>query len=473
MSERKEIIVTEEDIKKQKDIINQMAILNKDRYLKFHIETYGCQMNVHDSEKLAGMLTEMGYQHTDNLEDADVILFNTCCVRQHAEIRIFGRVSQLKELKQRKPNIILGICGCMMQEKEVVAAIRKDYPYIDMVFGTHNLFKFPEILQEALNSDTTVIDVWDDNSNIVEDIPIRRAEGLKAWVNIIYGCNNFCTYCIVPYVRGRERSREPKNIIDEIKSLADEGFKEITLLGQNVNSYGNDLSQKVDFADLLYMINNINGIERIRFMTSHPKDISDKLIFAMRDLDKVCEHLHLPVQSGSNRILEKMNRKYTRERYLEIIEKLRDNIPDIAITTDIIVGFPGETDEDFQDTLDLVKKVKYDSAYTFIYSKRKGTVAEKMPDQVDEDIKHKRLEELIKLQNSISIEKNNEMNGKIVEVLVEGTSKRDSDKLTGRTRTNKIVHFKGESNLIGKFVDVKIIETKAWTMQGELISEQI
>lgn len=473
MSERKEIIVTEEDIKKQKDIINQMAILNKDKYLKFHIETYGCQMNVHDSEKLAGMLTEMGYQHTDNLEDADVILFNTCCVRQHAEIRIFGRVSQLKELKQRKPNIILGICGCMMQEKEVVEAIRKDYPYIDMVFGTHNLFKFPELLQEALNSDTTVIDIWDDNSNIVEDIPIRRAEGLKAWVNIIYGCNNFCTYCIVPYVRGRERSREPKDIIDEIKSLADEGFKEITLLGQNVNSYGNDLSQKVDFADLLYMINNINGIERIRFMTSHPKDISDKLIFAIRDLDKVCEHLHLPVQSGSNRILEKMNRKYTRERYLEIIEKLRNNIPDIAITTDIIVGFPGETDEDFQDTLDLVKKVKYDSAYTFIYSKRKGTVAEKMPDQVDEDIKHKRLEELIKLQNSISIEKNNEMNGKIVEVLVEGTSKRDSDKLTGRTRTNKIVHFKGEPNLIGKFVDVKIIETKAWTMQGELISEQI
>ncbi|MEG6565896.1 tRNA (N6-isopentenyl adenosine(37)-C2)-methylthiotransferase MiaB [Thermoanaerobacterium saccharolyticum] len=471
MSERKEIIVTEENIKKQKDIINQMAILNKDRYLKFHIETYGCQMNVHDSEKLAGMLTEMGYQNTDNLEDADVILFNTCCVRQHAEIRIFGRVSQLKELKQRKPNIILGICGCMMQEKEVVEAIRKDYPYIDMVFGTHNLFKFPELLQEALNSDTTIIDVWDDNSNIVEDIPIRRAEGLKAWVNIIYGCNNFCTYCIVPYVRGREKSREPNDILDEIKSLADEGFKEITLLGQNVNSYGNDLSQKVDFADLLYMINDINGIERIRFMTSHPKDISDKLIFAIRDLNKVCEHLHLPVQSGSNRILEKMNRKYTRERYLEIIEKLRDNIPDIAITTDIIVGFPGETDEDFQDTLDLVKKVKYDSAYTFIYSKRKGTVAEKMPDQVNENIKHKRLEELIELQNSISIEKNNEMNGKIVEVLIEGISKRDSDKLTGRTRTNKIVHFKGESNLIGKFADVKIIETKAWTMQGELISE--
>ncbi|MDI3310547.1 MAG: tRNA (N6-isopentenyl adenosine(37)-C2)-methylthiotransferase MiaB [Thermoanaerobacterium sp.] len=471
MSERKEIIVTEEDIKKQKDIINQMAILNKDRYLKFHIETYGCQMNVHDSEKLAGVLTEMGYQHTDNLENADVILFNTCCVRQHAEIRIFGRVSQLKELKQRKPNIILGICGCMMQEKEVVEAIRKDYPYIDMVFGTHNLFKFPELLQEALNSDTTIIDVWDDNSNIVEDIPIRRAEGLKAWVNIIYGCNNFCTYCIVPYVRGREKSREPKDIIDEIKSLADEGFKEITLLGQNVNSYGNDLSQKVDFADLLYMINDINGIERIRFMTSHPKDISDKLIFAMRDLDKVCEHLHLPVQSGSNRILEKMNRKYTREKYLEIIDKLRDNVPDIAITTDIIVGFPGETDEDFQDTLDLVRKVKYDSAYTFIYSKRKGTVAEKMPDQVDEDIKHKRLEELIKLQNGISIEKNNEMNGKIVEVLVEGISKRDNDKLTGRTRTNKIVHFKADPDLIGKFANVKIIETKAWTMQGELISE--
>ncbi|MGF7397139.1 tRNA-2-methylthio-N6-dimethylallyladenosine synthase [Thermohydrogenium kirishiense] len=471
MSERKEILVSDDDIKKQKEIINQMAVLNKDRYPKFHIETYGCQMNVHDSEKLAGMLTEMGYTHTDNLEDADVILFNTCCVREHAEIRIFGRVSQLKELKQRKPNIILGICGCMMQEKEVVEAIKNDYPYIDIVFGTHNLFKFPELLQESLNSDTTIIDIWDDNKSIVEDIPIRRAEGLKAWVNIIYGCNNFCTYCIVPYVRGREKSREPHDILNEIKSLANEGFKEITLLGQNVNSYGNDLPIKIDFADLLYMINDIDGIERIRFMTSHPKDISDKLIFAMRDLDKLCEHLHLPVQSGSNKILERMNRKYSRERYLEIINKLRDNIPGIAITTDIIVGFPGETDKDFQDTLDLVKEVRYDSAYTFIYSKRKGTPAEKMSNQVDEDIKHKRLEELINLQNIISIEKNNEMKGKVVEVLVEGTSKRDSEKLTGRTRTNKIVHFKAKPELIGKFVNVKIIDTKAWTMQGELISE--
>lgn len=469
MGTRKEVLVSKEDIKKQKEIICRIADLNKDRYPKFHIETYGCQMNVHDSEKLAGMLSDMGYINTDNIEDADVILFNTCCVREHAEIRVFGRVSQLKELKLRRPNITLGICGCMMQEEEIVEKIKKNYPYVDIVFGTHNLFKFPELLLESLNSDTTIIDIWDDNKNIVEDIPIQRAEGLKAWVNIIYGCNNFCTYCIVPYVRGREKSRKPEDILDEVKSLAKEGFKEITLLGQNVNSYGNDLSEKVDFADLLYMLNDVNGIKRIRFMTSHPKDISDKLIYAMKDLDKVCEHLHLPVQSGSNRILKKMNRKYTKERYLEIVDKLRENVPECAITTDIIVGFPGETEEDFEETLDLVRRVRYDAAYTFIYSKRTGTPAAKMENQVEENVKHERLERLINLQNSISLERNSEMNGKIVEVLVEGKSKRDSDKLTGRTRTNKIVHFKAKPELIGKFADVKITDTKAWTMQGELL----
>ncbi|SNX55431.1 tRNA (N6-isopentenyl adenosine(37)-C2)-methylthiotransferase MiaB [Thermoanaerobacterium sp. RBIITD] len=469
MGTRKEVLVSKEDIKKQKEIICRIADLNKDRCPKFYIETYGCQMNVHDSEKLAGMLSDMGYINTDNIEDADVILFNTCCVREHAEIRVFGRVSQLKELKLRRPNITLGICGCMMQEKEIVEKIKKNYPYVDIVFGTHNLFKFPELLLESLNSDTTIIDIWDDNKNIVEDIPIQRAEGLKAWVNIIYGCNNFCTYCIVPYVRGREKSRKPEDILDEVKSLAKEGFKEITLLGQNVNSYGNDLSEKVDFADLLYMLNDVDGIKRIRFMTSHPKDISDKLIYAMKDLDKVCEHLHLPVQSGSNRILKKMNRKYTKERYLEIVDKLRENVPECAITTDIIVGFPGETEEDFEETLDLVKRVRYDAAYTFIYSKRTGTPAAKMENQVEENVKHERLERLINLQNSISLERNSEMNGKIVEVLVEGKSKRDSDKLTGRTRTNKIVHFKAKPELIGKFADVKITDTKAWTMQGELL----
>ncbi|QSZ26411.1 tRNA (N6-isopentenyl adenosine(37)-C2)-methylthiotransferase MiaB [Aceticella autotrophica] len=469
MNEKKSIIITDEAIKAQRNIINKIANLNKNKCLKFHIKTYGCQMNVHDSEKLSGMLKEMGYINTKNIEEADIILFNTCCVREHVEIKILSRVSQIKELKTRKPDVIIGICGCMMQEKEIVDKIKNYYPYVDLVFGTHNLFKFPEILLKAIFSDSTVIDIWDDNPNIIENIPIKRADAIKAWIDINYGCNNFCTYCIVPYVRGREKSRRPENILNEIKSLANKGYKEITLLGQNVNSYGNDLHEGITFAKLLYMVNEINGIERIRFMTSHPKDLSDELIFAMRDLGKVCEHLHLPIQSGSNRILKKMNRKYTKESYLEIIDKLRVNIPDIAITTDIIVGFPGETEEDFKETLDLVKKVRYDAAYTFIYSKRSGTPAANMEEQVDKNIKHERLEKLIELQNKISIEKNAELNGKILEVLVEGISKRDKEKLTGRTRTNKIVHFLGKPDLIGNFVNLKIKETKAWTMQGELI----
>lgn len=470
MVNRENIYITPNDIKKQREIACHIKDLNANKYLKFHIETYGCQMNVHDSEKLAGMLIDMGYFPTENIGEANIILFNTCCVREHAEIRVFGRVSQLKELKIRKPNIIIGICGCMMQEKDVVEKIREDYPYIDIVFGTHNLFKLPQLLTEAMNSNTTVIDIWNDNQNIIEDIPMQRADGVKAWVNIIYGCNNFCTYCIVPYVRGREKSRKPEDIINEIKSLAENGFKEVTLLGQNVNSYGNDLDINVNFAKLLSMVNDVDGIERIRFMTSHPKDLSDELIYAMRDLDKVCEHLHLPVQSGSNNILKRMNRNYTRENYLEIIDKVKENIPGIAITTDIIVGFPGETDKDFEETLDLVKKVKYDAAYTFIYSKRSGTLASKMNDQVDDTVKHNRLNKLIEIQNEISIEKNALMNGKVVEVLVEGISKRDKEKLTGRTRTNKIVHFKAKPELIGKFAKVKITDTKAWTMQGELIN---
>ncbi|MDI6605152.1 MAG: tRNA (N6-isopentenyl adenosine(37)-C2)-methylthiotransferase MiaB [Thermoanaerobacteraceae bacterium] len=469
MNEKKSIIISDEAIKVQRNIINKIADLNKNKCLKFHIQTYGCQMNVHDSEKLSGMLKEMGYINTKNIEEADIILFNTCCVREHVEIKILSRVSQIKELKSRKPDVIIGICGCMMQEKEIVDKIKNHYPYVDLVFGTHNLFKFPEILLKAIFSDSTVIDIWDDNPNIIENIPIKRADSIKAWIDINYGCNNFCTYCIVPYVRGREKSRRPENILNEIKSLANKGYKEITLLGQNVNSYGNDLHEGITFAKLLYMVNGINGIERIRFMTSHPKDLSDELIFAMRDLGKVCEHLHLPIQSGSNRILKKMNRKYTKESYLEIIDKLRVNIPDIAITTDIIVGFPGETEEDFKETLDLVKKVRYDAAYTFIYSKRSGTPAADMEEQVDKNIKHERLEKLIELQNKISIEKNAELNGKILEVLVEGISKRDKEKLTGRTRTNKIVHFLGKPDLIGNFVNLKIKKTKAWTMQGELI----
>jgi len=468
--EKNIVSISEQDLLKQSKIMNEIADLNKNKLPKYHIETYGCQMNVHDSEKLAGMLEKMGYTFTDNIADANIILFNTCAVREHAEIRVLGRVSQLKELKKQKPDTIIGISGCMMQQKEIVQKIKNKYPYVDIVFGTHNIYKLPELIYMSLKSKSTVFDIVDDTNNVVENLPVKRSDKLKAWVNIIYGCNNFCTYCIVPYVRGREKSRRPEDIITEIEKLADEGTKEITLLGQNVNSYGNDLKQDINFAKLLHMVNDINGIERIRFMTSNPKDISDELIYAMRDLDKVCEHLHLPIQSGSNKILDKMNRKYTKEKYLEIIEKLRRNIPDITITTDIIVGFPGETDIDFNETIDIVKKVRFDAAYTFIYSKRSGTIASKLPEQIDEETKHKRLEELIELQNKISIEENEKLKGKILEVLVEGISKRDKNKLTGRTRTNKIVHFDGSPDLIGSLLNVKIKQTKAWTMQGEIIN---
>jgi tRNA-2-methylthio-N6-dimethylallyladenosine synthase len=466
---RNSYYVSEEELKKQREIMEEIAWENRGKEVYYHIETYGCQMNVHDSEKLAGMLEEMGYKYTEDLEKADVLLFNTCAVREHAEVRVLGRVSQIKELKNRNPNLIIGISGCMMQEKHIVEAIREKYPHVDIVFGTHNIYKFPELLWQALNSRVQVIDVIENTQNVIEGLPIRRDSNLKAWVNIIYGCNNFCTYCIVPYTRGREKSRRPEDIIAEVKELAEKGYKEITLLGQNVNSYGKDLGGDINFAKLLYMLNDIKGIERIRFMTSHPKDISDELIYAMRDLDKVCEHLHLPVQAGSNKILKRMNRRYTREHYLEIIDKVRANIPDIAITTDIIVGFPGETEEDFLQTLDLVERVRFDGAYTFMYSKRAGTPAASMPDQVDDEVKKDRLIRLIELQNKISLEKSAELKGKVVEVLIEGVSKRDPNKLTSRTRTNKVVHFIGDESLIGKLANVKITETKAWTMQGELV----
>jgi tRNA-2-methylthio-N6-dimethylallyladenosine synthase len=466
---RNALYVSEEDLRRQREIMEEIARENRGKELYYHIETYGCQMNVHDSEKVAGMLEEMGYKYTEDLEKADILLFNTCAVREHAEIRVLGRVSQIKELKNKNPNLIIGISGCMMQEKHVVEAIKEKYPHVDIVFGTHNIYKFPELLWQALNSRVQVIDVIEDTQNVIEGLPVKRDSNLKAWVDIIYGCNNFCTYCIVPYTRGREKSRKPEDIIAEVKELAEKGYKEITLLGQNVNSYGKDLGGNITFAKLLYMLNEIKGIERIRFMTSHPKDISDELIYAMRDLDKVCEHLHLPVQAGSNKILKKMNRQYTREHYLEIIDKVRSNIPDIAITTDIIVGFPGETEEDFLETLDLVERVRFDGAYTFMYSKRSGTPAARMPDQVEDEVKKERLIRLIELQNRISLEKSAELKDKVVEVLVEGISKRDPNKLTSRTRTNKVVHFVGDESLIGKLVNVKITETKAWTMQGELV----
>ncbi len=465
-----------------KNILEAMKYIRRQNELYYNrtgrkklamITTYGCQMNVHDSEKLRGMLNYMGYADTENKENADLIIYNTCCVREHAEERVYGNVGALYSLKQERPDLIIGICGCMMQQEGMAENVARRFPFVDIIFGTHNLHSFPELLLKALQSNNTVVEILNDDRNIVEGVPINRAKGVSAWVTIMYGCNNFCSYCIVPHVRGREKSRSREDILSEIRDIARNGYKEITLLGQNVNSYGKDLHGNYLFSDLLVDIDKIEGIDRVRFMTSHPKDLSDELIKAMASCKKVCEHLHLPVQSGSNNILSKMNRKYTREQYLDLIARVRKSVPDIAITTDIIVGFPGETEQDFQDTLDLVRTVKFDSAFTFMYSPRQGTRAAKMKDQIDKDVKKQRLNELLEVQNFITGQKNSVFKNRIVEVLVEGTSKNDPNCLSGRTRTNKLVNFKGSPELIGKLAHVKVTNPKCWTLEGEAISEEV
>lgn len=439
--------------------------------MKYKVITWGCQMNVHDSEVVSGVLEKMGYTPSEDIKDADILVLNTCSVRETAEQKVYGRLGQLKPLKQNKPNMIIAITGCMVQQPHVVEYIKEKYPFVDIIFGIHNVHKLPQLIENVIYSDYTIVETVEDETWVEEGLPYVREDKVKAWVTITYGCNNFCTYCIVPYVRGRERSRKPEDIINEVKSLAEEGIKEINLLGQNVNSYGRDLKdENINFAGLLKELNKINGIERIRFTTSHPKDLSDELIFAIRDLEKVCEHIHLPIQAGSNKILKLMNRNYTREHYLGLIEKLRKEIPDIAISTDIIVGFPGENEEDFLDTLDIVERVQYDQAFMFMYSKRKGTPAAEMENQVDEEVKKERLNRLMKLQDTISAKKNEQMKDKVVEVLVEGFSKKDKEKLTGRTRTNKVVNFKGPKDIIGKLVKVKIIEPHTFSLIGELLT---
>ncbi|TYP48683.1 tRNA (N6-isopentenyl adenosine(37)-C2)-methylthiotransferase MiaB [Thermosediminibacter litoriperuensis] len=437
--------------------------------LKYHILTWGCQMNLNDTEVISGVLLKMGYCPADNLKEADLIILNTCCVRENAERKVYGRIGQLKQFKQRNPNLVLGICGCMIQQPHVVEYITEHFPYVDLIFGIHNVHKLPQLIENARLANMTIIETGGDSTQIEENLPVEREDRIKAWVTITYGCNNFCTYCIVPYVRGREKSRNPEDIVREVEELAKQGFKEINLLGQNVNSYGKDLGGTVTFPELLRRLNDIDGIERIRFTTSHPKDLSDELIYAMRDCKKVCEHIHLPVQAGSNRILAAMNRRYTREHYMKLVEKLRNAIPDIAISTDIIVGFPGETEEDFQDTLDLVRRVEFDQAFMFVYSKRKGTPAAEMENQVDEDVKKERLDRLMRLQDSISAKKNKPLKGQVVEVLVEGPSRNNPEKLTGRTRTNKVVNFEGPADLIGKLVEVRITEPHTWSLIGEVL----
>ncbi|AOY77173.1 tRNA (N6-isopentenyl adenosine(37)-C2)-methylthiotransferase MiaB [Clostridium formicaceticum] len=476
MSKREEVKVSQEELNRQREIINKLRKINDAEYertgkRKKHLTvTYGCQMNEHDSEKLLGMLKDMGYVETSEKEKADLIIYNTCCVRENAELKVYGNLGALKPLKKKNSDLMIAVCGCMMQQPKVVEAIKKKYKHVDLVFGTHNLHKFPELLANCKQADNMLVEVWEEEGEIIEGIPSMRKYGVKAFVNIMFGCNNFCTYCIVPYTRGRERSREIKEIVNEVVDLAKNGTKEITLLGQNVNSYGKTLENKTEFADLLKELNKIDGIERIRFMTSHPKDLSESLIEAIAHYDKVCEHIHLPFQAGSNAILKAMNRNYTQESYLGLVEKLKKAVPDIAMTTDIIVGFPGETEEDFMDTLKVVEAVRFDSAFTFLYSVREGTPAAKMETQVDDEIKHKRFNQLVETVNQISAEINSCYLNKEVEVLVEGVSKTDPSKLMGRTRQNKLVNFSGGEELIGKLVRVKVTEPKTFSLNGEIVS---
>ncbi|HMA60310.1 MAG TPA: tRNA (N6-isopentenyl adenosine(37)-C2)-methylthiotransferase MiaB [Halanaerobiales bacterium] len=436
---------------------------------KYYIKTYGCQMNEHDSEKIAGMLEEMGYNPTDELEKADLIFLNTCTVRENAELKVFGKVGSLKRLKRANPDLIIGIGGCMMQVEEPVQKIKEKFPHVDLVIGTHNLHKLPELVSEIEESDQRIISVWDQEKGIIPDLPSVRKSDFQAWVTIMQGCDNYCSYCIVPYVRGHERSRLKENIINEVENLIEDGVIEITLLGQNVNSYAQDLEADYDFADLLAELDEIEGLKRIRYMTSHPRDFNEKTIKTIADSNKVCEHFHLPIQSGSNDVLYEMNRGYTREDYLAMIDNIKEHFDHYSITTDIIVGFPGETDEDFQDTLDIVKEVKFDMAFTFKYSKRTGTPAAKKDNQISEEVKDRRLQKLMKVQNKISLRQNKKLEGKNLEVLVEGESKNNPATFMGRSRTNKLVIFPRQEGLIGKVVKVKIDNAQSWTLYGDVI----
>ena len=438
------------------------------RKKKFYSLAMGCQMNAHDSEKLEGMLDEMGFDRTDEETEADFIIYNTCCVRENAEQKVYGKLGWLKHYKETKnPDAVIALCGCMMQQETVLQTLRQKYRHVDIVFGTFNLYKLPELVATRMESGETVYDIWQEQREVVEDLPAIRHFPYKASVNIMFGCNNFCSYCIVPYVRGRERSRTPEDILAEVRRLAADGVKEVMLLGQNVNSYGKNLETPVSFAELLRMVNEVEGIERIRFMTSHTKDLSDELIQAMADCDKVCKYLHLPVQSGSDEILRRMNRHYTKESYMELVRKARAAMPDITLSTDIIVGFPGETEEDFQETLDVIRQSRYSTAFTFIYSKRTGTPAATMENQVPEDVIKDRFDRMLNMLNPIVHEVHEEQLGKVMTVFAEEASKQDKTVLTGRADNNMLVHFKGTEDLIGQMVPVKITENKTFYLIGE------
>ena len=437
------------------------------RPMTYFVKTFGCQMNARDSEKLVGILEQIGYvEGTD--EHSDFIVYNTCTVRENANNKVYGRLGYLQNYKKKNPLMKIALCGCMMQEPEVVENIKKHYKFVDIVFGTHNIFKFAEILCNNIESGSQVIDIWKDTNQIVEDLPVKRKFSFKSGVNIMFGCNNFCSYCIVPYVRGRERSRKPQDIIREIEKLVADGVVEVMLLGQNVNSYGKNLDTPVTFAQLLQEVEKIEGLERIRFMTSHPKDLSDELIEVMKNSKKICRHLHLPLQSGSSRVLKEMNRHYDKEHYLALVEKIKKAMPDLAITTDIIVGFPGETEEDFLETMDVVRQVEYDSAFTFIYSKRTGTPAAKMENQIPEDVIKDRFDRLLKLVQDISAKKAGALTGSVQDVLVEELDEQQEGLVTGRLSNNSVVHLPGDVSMIGTIVPVHLKECKGFYYMGEV-----
>jgi len=433
------------------------------------VVTFGCQMNARDSEKLMGILAKIGYEIVES-EDADFVIYNTCTVRDNADQRVFGRLGYLSGIKKKKPHMKIALCGCMMQEESSIEKIKKSYRHVDLIFGTHNIFKFAELLCTVFESDRMIIDIWKDTDKIVEDLPIIRKYPFKSGINIMFGCNNFCTYCIVPYVRGRERSRSPKDIIREIEYLASDGVKEIMLLGQNVNSYGKGLpeDEAMSFAELLSEVCKVDGIKRVRFMTSHPKDLSDELIKVIAENEKVARHIHLPLQSGSDEILKKMNRHYTKESYLKLVDKIKAQIPDVSITTDIIVGFPGETDSDVDETIDVVKKAQFDNAFTFIYSKRTGTPAASM-EQVPESVSKPNFDRLLKVVQETAKERASRFTGRVENVLVEEINEHDPSLLTGRMSNNTLVHFPGDPSLIGEFVSVKLLECHGFYYTGEKI----
>ena len=462
--------IAAEQIAQQLQICEEIFEKNKtaDHSLLAMVDTYGCQQNEADSEKLRGYLAAMGYGFTQNEFEADIIVVNTCAVREHAEMRVLGNVGALNHSKKSRPGQIIAVCGCMVQQAHMAEKIKKSYPVVDLVFGPHELWRFPELLRQVKSRGKRVFATEDKPGAVAEGIPLRRDGKVKAWLSIMYGCNNFCSYCIVPYVRGRERSRLPEDVLREAKELVAQGYKDICLLGQNVNSYGKDLQQQVDFADLLRMINDIPGDFIIRFMTSHPKDATEKLFKTMAECEKCAHHIHLPVQSGSDSVLRRMNRNYDSAKYIRQAELAKSYMPDLVITTDIIVGFPNESEEEFEDTIRLCEKIRFDAMFTFIYSKRKGTPAAEMPDPYTRADKQRHFDRLMDVSNRISGEKHKEYEGKTLRVLVDGETGRDEFNLSSRTNGGRLVHLKGSSELIGSFINVKIVSSNTWALYGEI-----